>query len=152
QGRENRRRRRAHCRWAEAGGAGGRRWPVAAAAGRRGDRPPAEPGSRGSAQPRGQAMTISETFIRRPLGTALLTLGLALVGLVAYGLLPIAPLPQIDLPTIQVTASYPGADPETMASSVATPLERQFAQIAGITQMTSLSGVGNTTITIQFDL
>ena len=97
-------------------------------------------------------MTLSEPFIRRPLGTTLLTLGLALLGLVAYELLPVAPLPQIDLPTIQVTASYPGADPETMASSVATPLERQFAQIAGITQMTSVSGVGTTTITLQFDL
>jgi hydrophobe/amphiphile efflux-1 (HAE1) family protein len=97
-------------------------------------------------------MNLSEPFIRRPLGTTLLTLGLALLGLVAYRLLPVAPLPQIDLPTIQVTAAYPGADPETMASSVATPLERQFAQIAGITQMTSVSGVGTTTITIQFDL
>jgi hydrophobe/amphiphile efflux-1 (HAE1) family protein len=97
-------------------------------------------------------MSLSEPFIRRPLGTTLLTLGLTLLGLVAYRLLPIAPLPQIDLPTIQVTASYPGADPETMGSSVATPLERQLAQIAGITQMTSLSGVGTTTITIQFEL
>jgi hydrophobe/amphiphile efflux-1 (HAE1) family protein len=97
-------------------------------------------------------MTISEPFIRRPVGTLLLTLGLALLGLVAYVLLPVAPLPQIDLPTIQVSAAYPGADPETMASSVATPLERQFGQIAGITQMTSVSGVGTTTITIQFDL
>ena len=97
-------------------------------------------------------MSLSEPFIKRPLGTTLLTLGLALMGLVAYQLLPVAPLPQIDLPTIQVTASYPGADPETMSSSVATPLERQFAQIAGITQMTSVSGVGTTTITIQFDL
>jgi hydrophobe/amphiphile efflux-1 (HAE1) family protein len=97
-------------------------------------------------------MSLSEPFIRRPLGTSLLTLGLALIGLVAYNLLPIAPLPQIDLPTIQVSAAYPGADPETMASSVATPLERQLAQVAGITQMTSLSGVGTTAITIQFDL
>src|ERR1700676_2228944 len=97
-------------------------------------------------------MTISEPFIRRPVGTLLLTLGLALLGLVAYVLLPVASLPQIDLPTIQVSAAYPGADPETMASSVATPLERQLRQIAGITQMTSVSGVGTTTITIQFDL
>jgi hydrophobe/amphiphile efflux-1 (HAE1) family protein len=97
-------------------------------------------------------MTLSEPFIRRPLGTTLLTLGLALLGLVGYALLPIAPLPQVDLPTIQVSAAYPGADPQTMASSVATPLERQLAQIAGITQMTSLSGVGNTAITIQFEL
>jgi hydrophobe/amphiphile efflux-1 (HAE1) family protein len=97
-------------------------------------------------------MSLSEPFIRRPLGTILLTLGFGLLGLVGYALLPIAPLPQIDLPTIAVTASYPGADPQTMASSVATPLERQLAQIAGITQMTSLSGVGTTAITIQFEL
>ena len=97
-------------------------------------------------------MSLSEPFIRRPLGTTLLTVGLGLLGLVGYALLPIAPLPQIDLPTIQVAASYPGADPQTMASSVATPLQRQLAQIAGITQMTSLSGVGTTAITVQFEL
>jgi hydrophobe/amphiphile efflux-1 (HAE1) family protein len=97
-------------------------------------------------------MTISAPFIRRPIGTILLTMGVAGLGLIAYFLLPVAPLPQIEFPTIQITAGYPGADPETMASSVATPLERQFGQIAGITQMTSLSGVGFTSITIQFDL
>ena len=97
-------------------------------------------------------MTLSASFIARPIGTILLTIGLAGLGTIAYLLLPVAPLPQIEFPTIQVTAALPGADPESMASSVATPLERQFGQIPGITQMTSLSGVGFTTITVQFDL
>jgi hydrophobe/amphiphile efflux-1 (HAE1) family protein len=97
-------------------------------------------------------MTLSGPFIARPIGTILLTIGVAGLGMIAYFLLPVAPLPQIEFPTIQVTAALPGADPETMASSVATPLERQFGQIPGITQMTSLSGVGFTTITVQFDL
>ena len=78
--------------------------------------------------------------------------GILFVGLVAYPLLPVAPLPQVDFPTIQVTASLPGASPETMASSVAQPLERQFAQIPGIAQMTSTSSLGSTAITMQFDL
>src|SRR6516225_5407766 len=77
---------------------------------------------------------------------------LAFVGVVAYPFLPVAPLPQVDFPTIQVTASFQGASAETMASSVAAPLERQFAQIPGVTQLTSLSALGATTITIQFDL
>jgi hydrophobe/amphiphile efflux-1 (HAE1) family protein len=97
-------------------------------------------------------MSMSASFIERPVGTTLLTLGIAGLGMIAYFLLPVAPLPQIEFPTIQVTAAYPGADPETMASSVATPLERQFGQIPGITQMTSVSGVGFTAITVQFDL
>ena len=97
-------------------------------------------------------MNLSAPFIQRPIGTILLTLGLAGLGLIAYLLLPVAPLPQIEFPTIQVTAALPGADPETMGSSVATPLERQLGQIAGITQMTSVSGVGFTAISVQFEL
>jgi multidrug efflux pump subunit AcrB len=77
---------------------------------------------------------------------------LTIIGCVAYMLLPVAPLPQVDFPTIQVTAQLPGASPETMASSVATALERQFAQISGLSQLTSVSGIGTTSITIQFDL
>jgi hydrophobe/amphiphile efflux-1 (HAE1) family protein len=97
-------------------------------------------------------MNISEGFIRRPIATAMLTVGVALLGLVAFRQLPISALPTVDSPTIQVTAQLPGADPQTMGSSVATPLERQFGQIAGLTQMTSSSGLGNTQITLQFAL
>ena len=96
--------------------------------------------------------SISSPFIRYPIGTSLLMAGILFVGLVAYPLLPVAPLPQIDFPTIQVSASLPGGSPETMASSVAQPLERQFAQIPGIAQMTSTSSLGSTSVTIQFDL
>ncbi|MBN9582886.1 MAG: efflux RND transporter permease subunit, partial [Afipia sp.] len=95
---------------------------------------------------------ISGPFIRFPIATSLLMAGILFVGLVAYPLLPVAPLPQVDFPTIQVSASLPGASPETMASSVAQPLERQFAQIPGVAQMTSTSSLGSTAITIQFDL
>ncbi|HVX75555.1 MAG TPA: multidrug efflux RND transporter permease subunit [Bradyrhizobium sp.] len=95
---------------------------------------------------------ISAPFIRYPIGTSLLMAGILFVGLVAYPLLPVAPLPQVDFPTIQITATLPGASPETMASSVAQPLERQFAQIPGIAQMTSTSYLGTASITIQFDL
>jgi len=95
---------------------------------------------------------ISAPFIRYPIGTSLLMAGILFVGLVAYPLLPVAPLPQVDFPTIQITASLPGASPETMASSVAQPLERQFAQIPGIAQMTSTSYLGTAAVTIQFDL
>ncbi len=95
---------------------------------------------------------ISAPFIRYPIGTSLLMAGILFVGLVAYPQLPVAPLPQVDFPTIQVTATLPGASPETMASSVAQPLERQFAQIPGIAQMTSTSYLGTAAITIQFDL
>src|SRR5690242_6749793 len=95
---------------------------------------------------------ISAPFIRFPIGTSLLMAGILFVGLVAYPQLPVAPLPQVDFPTIQVTASLPGASPETMASSVAQPLERQFAQIPGIAQMTSTSYLGTAAVTIQFDL
>jgi len=97
-------------------------------------------------------MSISANFIKRPIGTSLLALALLLVGVAAWPLLPIAPLPQVDFPTIQVSASLPGASPETMASNVAQPLERQFSLIAGLTQMTSASAQGNAQITLQFDL
>ena len=97
-------------------------------------------------------MNISAPFIYRPIATSLLMIALALAGIVAFLLLPVAPLPQVDFPTISVSASLPGASPETMASAVAQPLERQFAQIAGVTQMTSTSTLGATSISIQFDL
>ena len=96
--------------------------------------------------------SISAPFIRFPIATSLLMAGILFVGLVAYPLLPVAPLPQVDFPTIQVAASLPGASPETMASSVAQPLERQLAQIPGVAQMTSTSSLGTTAVTIQFDL
>jgi HAE1 family hydrophobic/amphiphilic exporter-1 len=95
---------------------------------------------------------LSEPFIRRPIATTLIMMGLLFVGLVAYPNLPVAPLPQVDFPTIQISASLPGASPETMASSVAQPLERQFARIPGVTQTTSSSGLGSTTVVVQFDL
>src|ERR1700687_5531248 len=95
---------------------------------------------------------ISAPFIRYPIATSLLMAGILFVGLVSYPLLPVAPLPQVDFPTIQVAASLPGGSPETMASSVAQPLERQLAQIPGVAQMTSTSSLGSTAITIQFDL
>jgi len=97
-------------------------------------------------------VSISEPFIRRPVATTLVMAALAFVGVVAYPFLPVAPLPQIDFPTIQVNAAFQGASAETMASSVAAPLERQFAQIPGVTQLTSQSTLGATTIIIQFDL
>ncbi|HEY2889483.1 MAG TPA: efflux RND transporter permease subunit, partial [Dongiaceae bacterium] len=97
-------------------------------------------------------MNFSESFIRRPVATTLLTLGIALAGGVAFFLLPVAPLPQVDFPTISVQATLPGASPEVMASSVATPLERHLGQIADVTEMTSSSSVGSTRITLQFGL
>ena len=97
-------------------------------------------------------MNISAPFIQRPIATALLMIGLLVGGLVAYPLLPVASLPNVNYPTLQVTAQLPGADPQTMASSVATPLETQFGQIPGLTQMTSASALGYTQITLQFDL
>jgi HAE1 family hydrophobic/amphiphilic exporter-1 len=96
--------------------------------------------------------SISSPFIRYPIATSLLMAGILFVGLVAYPLLPVAPLPQVDFPTIQVAASLPGGSPETMATSVAQPLERQLAQIPGVAQMTSTSSLGTTAVTIQFDL
>ena len=97
-------------------------------------------------------MNVSAPFITRPIATVLLMAAVLLVGCIAYVLLPVAPLPQVDFPTIQVTAQFPGTSPETMASSVAAPLERQFAQISGVTQLTSVSGIGTASISIQFDL
>ena len=97
-------------------------------------------------------MNISEPFVRRPIATSLLMGGILLIGIVAWPLLPVAPLPQVDFPTIVVTAQLPGASPETMASSVATPLEYQFAQIPGLSQMTSTSVLGTAQITLQFGL
>src|SRR5262252_8535738 len=97
-------------------------------------------------------MNISAPFIRRPVATSLLMIAVALLGLVAWPLLPVAPLPQVDFPPISISASLPGASPETMASAVAQPLERQFGQIAGVTQSTSTSTLGSTSITLQFDL
>jgi multidrug efflux pump len=97
-------------------------------------------------------MSLSTPFIRRPVATALLTIALALAGAVAFKQLPVSALPQVDFPTISVAASLPGASPEIMASSVATPLERQFGRIAGVTEMTSSSSLGSTSITLQFDL
>src|SRR3982074_2395601 len=94
----------------------------------------------------------SAPFIRRPAATSLITIAIFLSGVVAFRFLPVAPLPQVDFPTIGVGAGLPGASPETMASAVATPLERQFGRIAGVTQMTSSSGLGSTGITLQFDL
>jgi len=97
-------------------------------------------------------MNVSSPFIHRPVATTLLTVAIAIAGAVAYKFLPVSPLPQVDFPTISVNASLPGASAEIMASSVATPLERQFGHIAGVTEMTSASGLGTTSITIQFDL
>jgi HAE1 family hydrophobic/amphiphilic exporter-1 len=96
--------------------------------------------------------SLSSPFIRYPIATSLLMAGILFVGLVAYPLLPVAPLPQVDFPTIQVAATLPGGSPETMASSVAQPLERQLAQIPGVAQLTSTSSLGTTAVTIQFDL
>jgi multidrug efflux pump len=97
-------------------------------------------------------MNLSAPFIHRPVATTLLTVAVALAGAVAFILLPVSPLPQIDFPTISVNASLPGASPEVMASSVATPLERQFGRISSVTEMTSVSSLGSTSVTIQFDL
>src|SRR5262245_45327496 len=97
-------------------------------------------------------MNFSELFIHKPVATTLLTIALALAGITAYGLLPVSPLPQTDFPTIQVSAALHGASPETMASSVATPLERQLGHIAGLNEMTSSSSLGSTSIALQFDL
>lgn len=93
---------------------------------------------------------ISGSFIRYPIATSLLMIGVLFIGIVVYPRLPVAPLPQVDFPTIQVSASLPGASPETMASAVAQPLETQFAQIPRVAQMTSTSVLGSAAITIQF--
>jgi multidrug efflux pump subunit AcrB len=95
-------------------------------------------------------MNLSAPFVHRPIATALLMVAIVLLGIIGYELLPVVALPEVDSPTIQVTAQLPGADPQTMASSVATPLERQFGQIPGLAQMTSSSALGYTQITLQF--
>src|SRR5436189_1480234 len=97
-------------------------------------------------------MSISEPFIRRPVGTSLLATGLFLAGIVAYALLPVAPIPRVDYPMITVSAGLPGADPATVASTVAAPLERRLGQISGVSEITSVSTLGGTAITIQFNL
>src|ERR1700688_4324776 len=97
-------------------------------------------------------MNLSEIFIRRPIATSLLMLAIALFGVVAYRALSVSDLPNVDFPTLNVSASLPGADPATMASAVATPLERQFTAIAGLDSMTSSSSTGSSNITLQFDL
>src|SRR5262252_8745120 len=97
-------------------------------------------------------MNVSEPAIRRPIGTTLLAIGLFLVGAVAYAFLPVASMPTVDFPTISVSASRPGADPETMAATVAAPLERRLGEIPGLIEMTSRSSLGLTRITLQFDL
>ena len=97
-------------------------------------------------------MNISAPFIARPVATTLLTLGIAFAGVLGFSRLPVAPLPQVDFPTISVSAQLPGASPETVATSVAEPLERHLGQIADVTEMTSQSGIGQTRITLQFDL
>src|SRR5438046_2753511 len=98
------------------------------------------------------AVNLSEIFIRRPIATSLLMAAIALFGIVAYRALPVSDLPQVDYPTLNVSAGLPGSDPTTMASAVASPLERQFTTIAGLDSMTSSSGTGNTNVTLQFDL
>src|ERR1700761_7309567 len=97
-------------------------------------------------------MNPSRLFIGRPVATTLLTVAVALVGIAAFTVLPVSPLPQVDFPTITVAANLPGASPDIMASAIATPLERQFGHISGITEMTSSSTLGTTSITLQFDL
>ncbi|HXA51025.1 MAG TPA: efflux RND transporter permease subunit, partial [Candidatus Acidoferrum sp.] len=97
-------------------------------------------------------MNFSRIFIERPVMTALLSLSLLLFGGIAFRALPVAALPSVDYPTIQVTASVPGANPETMASTVATPLEREFSTIAGVDSMSSSNSLGTTSITVQFTL
>ena len=97
-------------------------------------------------------MNISELFIRRPIATSLLMLAIAMFGVIAYRALPVSDLPQVDYPTLNVNAGLPGGDPNTMASSVASPLERQFTTIAGVDSMISQSSNGNTQISLQFDL
>jgi multidrug efflux pump len=111
-----------------------------------------ETGPSAAAEARADAASISRPFIERPVGTTLLATGIALAGCLAFFGLPVAPLPQIDIPTISVQASLPGASPDTMAATVATPLERSLGRIAGVTEMTSSSSLGSTRVTLQFDL
>src|SRR5256885_7015769 len=110
------------------------------------------PGGLPHSSQRGLVVNVSENFIRRPIATSLIMAGIALFGVIAYRALPVSDLPQVDYPTISVSAGLPGANPDTMASAVATPLERQFTTIAGLDSMTSNSGQGSSQITLQFDL
>src|SRR5207244_12296479 len=100
----------------------------------------------------GRPMNISAPFIERPIGTTLLTVAVGLAGAIGYLFLPVSPLPEVEFPTVQVAAGLPGANPETMASSVATPLERQLGRIAGLPEMTSTSFLGSSQVVLQFDL
>jgi multidrug efflux pump len=97
-------------------------------------------------------VNLSRPFVERPVATTLLTLGIAIAGIIGFRLLPVSPLPQVDFPTISVSASLPGASPETMAATVATPLERALGRIAGVTEITSSSSLGSTRVVLQFDL
>ena len=97
-------------------------------------------------------MNLSKVFVERPIATVLLTIGIALAGIMAFFVLPVSPLPQVDFPTISVSASLPGASPSTMASSVATPLERRLGVIPGVNELTSSSSNGSARVTLQFDL
>src|SRR6185295_15796206 len=97
-------------------------------------------------------MNIIQPFVQRPVATTLLTIGVALAGIVSFGLLPVSPLPQVDFPVVSVSASLPGASPEVMAATVATPLERALGRIAGVNEMTSSSSLGSTRVTLQFEL
>ena len=97
-------------------------------------------------------MNVSAPFIRRPVATVLLAFGILLIGIVAVCFLPVAPLPSVDIPTIVVSAYRPGADPETMAASIAAPLERRLGEIPGVTELTSTSATGSTNVVIQFDI
>src|SRR5256885_16165427 len=97
-------------------------------------------------------MNLSAPFVKRPIATVLLTIGVALAGIAAFFVLPVSPLPQVDFPVISVSANIPGASPQTMASSVATPLERRLGVIAGVNEITSSSGNGSTPVNLQFDL
>ena len=97
-------------------------------------------------------MNLSSPFVRRPIATVLLTAGVALAGIAGFFVLPVAPLPQVDYPAISVSASIPGASPDTMSTSVATPLERRLGVISGVNEMTSQSGSGSTRVSLQFDL
>src|ERR1700688_2689295 len=97
-------------------------------------------------------MNFSEPFIQRPIGTTLIAIGIFLIGAVAYEFLPVASMPTVDFPTISVTANRPGADPETMAATVAAPLERRLGEIPGVVELTSTSSLGTTSISVQFDI
>src|ERR1044071_4869657 len=101
---------------------------------------------------RGASMNLSEVFIKRPIATSLIMLGIAVFGIVAYRALAVSDLPNVDFPTLNVGAGLPGGDPGTMASAVASPLERQFTTIAGLAEMTSSRAAGSTNVTLQFDL